>query len=183
MHPRKRFTGPKFARLKQWMVPDERIEGDVLAWAKAVWHLKDRLHQFAKSIKCSIDLDAYANAHANLLVCADLANMKKHGCNENRSKLNPRLGPIYFDTSKSGSAELYYDGAMKDKELIVANPVPIPFRVDVLVGETETVLGDAFEIINKGLLDWLPVIKDLALLNGENPEAKALQIILFDEDE
>lgn len=183
MHPRKQFTGPKFACLKQWMVPDERIEGEVLAWANAVWHLKDRLYQLAKSINHSVDLDAYANAHPHLLVCADLANMKKHGRNENRSTLNPHLGPIQFDTSKNGSAEFYYDGAMKDKELIVSNPVPIPFRVDVLIGETDNVLGDALDVINNGLLDWFPVIKDLAVLQGDNPEAKALRIILFDENE
>lgn len=182
MNARKRIQGLKLGGLKQLKLPDEPIHDRILGFAKAVWHLKDRLHQFAKATKQAIDLDAIADQSANLLVTADLANKKKHGRNENRSKLDPRLDLVAFDTGEVGSIEFYYDGAMKDKELIVTNPVPIPFAVDVLIQDGNAVLGDAREIINNALLDWLPVIQQLGILSGDDAETNALCKILFDAD-
>lgn len=87
-----------------------------------------------------------------------------------------------LETSNSGPIEFYYDGAMKDKELIVTNPVPIPFTVDILVQDGNAVLGDAREVINRGLLDWLPLVQRLGILGGDDPETKALCTILLDPD-
>ncbi|MGA9347393.1 MAG: hypothetical protein WBW48_01135 [Anaerolineae bacterium] len=181
MNRRIRFEGLKLGGLKTFTVPDERIYDRVLEFAKAVWHLKDRLHQYAKATHQQVDLDGIANQSANLLVCADLANKKKHGRNQNRSKLNPHLGLVKFDTSNNGPVEMYYDGAMKDKELIVANPVPIPFSVDILIHDGNAVLGDAREIINSAFCDWLHVVQQLSILSGGDPETKALCGILFDD--
>ncbi len=182
MTPRKAIQGLKLGGLKQLKLPDEPIHDRILEFAKAVWHLKDRLHQFGKATNQPTDLNAIADQSSNLLVAADLSNKKKHGRNENRSKLNPHLDLVAFDTSNSGPIELYYDGAMKDKELIITNPVPIPFTVDILVQDGNAVLGDAREIVNKGLLDWLPVIQQLGILADDDPETKALCAILLDAD-
>lgn len=179
MNRRKAIHGLKLGGLKQLKLPDEPIHDRVLEFAKAVWHLKDRLHQFAKATNQRADLKGIADQSTNLLVVADLANKKKHGRNENRSQLNPHLDLVAFDTSNSGPIEFYYDGAMKDKELIVTTPVPIPFTVDLLIHDGNAVLGDARDIINKALLDWLPVIQQLGILSADDSETKALCSILL----
>jgi hypothetical protein len=178
LNPRKQFFGLKLAGLKELRLPDESIQDRVLELAKAVWHLKDRLHQYAKAIGKRIDCDAHARQCPALLLCADLANKKKHGRNENRSGLDPHLGTVTFDTSASGAIEFFYDGAMKDKELIVENTVPIKFTVDIL-GAGEAVLGDARDLINDGFRGWLPLIQKLELLANDDPESVALYSILF----
>lgn len=181
-NPRKTVQGIKLGGLKQISLPDEPILDRVLEFAKAVWHLKDRLHQFARATNQQVELDAVANQSTNLLVVADLANRKKHGRSENRSKLDPHLDLVAFDTSRSGPIEFYYDGAMKEKELIVTNPVPIPFTVDILAQEGNTVLGDARQIINNALLDWLPMVQQLGILSAYDPETTALCAILLDAE-
>ena len=186
MHPRIEFQGIKLGGSGTLCLPDEHIQDQVLELAKATWHLKDRLHQFAKAAKKQVDVDAYSKKSESLLICADLANRKKHGRHENRSKQNPYLGLVKFDTSRSGGLEFFYDGAMKTKGLIVENPVPIPFSVDVLAQQGEdqqkddTILGDAREIINSGFCDWLPLIDSIGLLSGDDPETITLRSILFD---
>lgn len=182
MHPRKAIQGLKLGGLKQLKLPDEPIHDHVLEFAKAVWHLKDRLRQFAKATNQYTDVNAIAGRSTNLLVAADLANRKKHGRNKNRSQLDPRLDLVAFDTSRSGPIEFYYEGAMKDKELIVTNPIPIPFTVDILVLDGNAVLGDARQIINDGLLDWLPIVQQLGILSTSDPETRALCTILLDTD-
>jgi hypothetical protein len=105
---------------------------------------------------------------------------KKHGRNANRSKLNPRVGLVRFDTSQSGFVEIYYDGAMKDKELIVTNPTPIPFRVEITNGEEGATIGDALDLVNKAFSEWITPIKKLKVLDDNGPESDALRSILFD---
>ena len=180
MHRRIRFQGLKLGGLPVYTAPDERICDRILEFAKAVWHLKDRLYQYAKATQQPLNVDEVAKRSTSLLISADLANKKKHGRNENRSQLDPHLGLVSFDTSKNGPVEIYYDGAMKEKELIVSNPIPISYSVNVL-DQADAVLGDAREIINAGFNDWLPVIRQLGVLSGEDREACALRSILFGE--
>ncbi len=47
MHPRRRIKGLKLGGTKEVNLPDEAIFDRVYEFAKAVWHLKDRLHQYA----------------------------------------------------------------------------------------------------------------------------------------
>ena len=101
--------------------------------------------------------------------------------NENRSQLDPHVGLVSFDTSKSGAIEMYYDGAMKDKELIVTNPMAIPYSVEILAHD-DSVIGDAREIINDGFKDWLPAIRQLGILSASDRETEALRSILDDDD-
>jgi len=178
MNRRIRFQGLKLGGLKTYTVPDERIYDRILEFAKAVWHLKDRLYQYAKASKQPVDVDHVAKQSSDLLVCADLANKKKHGRNENRSQLDPHLGLVSFDTSKNGTIEMYYDGAMKDKELIVAKPVPIPYSVDIL-DQDDTIIGDARVVINRGFNDWLPLIRQLGILSADDRETNALRSIFL----
>jgi len=78
-------------------LPDERIHDEVISFAQSVWHLKDRLKQYVIACKLPINVEDLANQNISLLVCADLANEKKHGKADNRSKLSPQLSEVYFD--------------------------------------------------------------------------------------
>ena len=172
--PRRLMNGKRLGGIGKLSLPDERISSQALELAKAVWHLKDRLHQFAKATGVHIDVEAHATESPELLICADLANWKKHGANKNRSTLSPRLGTVAFDTSGSGPVEFFYDGATKQKELLVTNPTPISFTVAISVdGDVE--IGDAVEVICRGFRHWLPLIETLGVLAGDDREAERLR--------
>ena len=69
--------------------PDERLEDLVYDFARSVWHLHDRLHQWAKAKHLLLSRPRRIMDHARnckeLLIAADLINRKKHGANENLS--------------------------------------------------------------------------------------------------
>lgn len=178
MKPRVSFRGLKLRSPKMWIMPDERIHDLILKFAKAVWHLKDRLYQYAKATKQQVDIKQFTAKSRDLLICADLANKKKHGRNENISQLDPHLGLVSFDIRQSGDVEMYYDGAIKEKKLIVEKPAPISYSVDIL-SKDETIIGDAKHIISSGFSYWLPLIGQLGILSAEDPETKALSNVLY----
>ena len=64
---------------KEVSLPDERIEDAVFSAAKAIWHLKDRLRKWCKLQRVKDEVEDYAKRCPDLLICADLANWKKHG--------------------------------------------------------------------------------------------------------
>jgi len=159
--------------------PVETITDRVALLAASVWHLKDRLNHYAKATNANVDSDAWANNSRNLQICGDIGNHKKHGHNQNRSGMSPQLVPeIIFDTSHSGLLEFYYNGATKQRELLVSNPVPIPYRVDIADG-AGTVIGDAATIIRAGFNHWLPLIGQLGIVAGTGQEETSLRDILF----
>jgi len=73
---------------------------------------------------------------------------------------------------------MYYDGATKQQELLVSNPVPIPFRIDV-VDPSEVVLGNSTGIIRDGFDHWLPLVEKLGVLAGAGKEDLALREVLY----
>ena len=52
-------------------------------------------------------------------------------------------GLVHFDLGNSGVCEVFYNGATKRKEVLVTNPVPVAFRVDVLVDDGKSTSGAA----------------------------------------
>ena len=86
---------------------------------------------------------------------------------------------VKFDTSKNGVVEFYYDGASKEKELLVTNPVPIPYVVEILLSNGTAALGDAVDIISQAFFGWLPLIQRLGVLAGSDRESEHLREILF----
>jgi hypothetical protein len=178
-NPRLAITGFRLGGCKHLRQPDERIFDKVFEFAKSVWQLKDRLKLWVKAQGLSIDIEAEANKSQHLLLCADLANWKKHGENKNRSGLAPRIDLVTFDTSRSGSLELYHDGATKHDELLVENNVPIPYRVDVVGNGGATQLGNATDLIERGFQDWLPVLQAIGVLSGGDRESDYLRASLF----
>lgn len=176
--PHLEVTGPR-KNILTISFPVETITDRVALLAASVWHLKDRLNHYAKATKAAVDSDAWANSDRNCQICGDIGNHKKHGHHQNHSGVNPRLVPeIVFDTSRSGLLEFYYNGATKQRELLVSNTVPIPYRVDVADGDG-TVIGDAAVIIRAGFDHWLPLIQQLGVLAGDGREDMALRDVLF----
>jgi hypothetical protein len=175
----RKFTGLKLAGLGTLYTPSERITDAVCSVAKSVWHLKDRLHQWTKATNSQGDADAWSKTSEHLLVCSDLANWKKHGRHENRSKLSPRLTQVAFDTSRSGPIEMFYDGAIKEQELLVTNPVPIAYRVEMEYSDGRAI-PDAVDVIHLGFRHWIPFIQKHRILEGDNPETKVLRETLFE---
>lgn len=173
------FTGLKLGGLKELKLPDERITDTALELAKAIWHLKDRLHSYCRATNVSSDIKAVTDNSTELLICADLANQKKHGAAENRSGLSPRLDLVTFDLSNSGPIEFYYNGALKHKEVIVTHTNPIPFTVDILIKDGSHSLGNAATVFTKAFRDWFPTIKSFGILGADNREAEALKDLLF----
>ena len=179
LRPRRPLPGLKVGGLPRLSCPDERITDQVAELAKAVWHLKDRLYQWVKASGRSADIDGFTKSSKELLICADLANLKKHGRNKNRSGLNPRLANVDFDTSKNGTVEIFYDGATKAKEVIVERAIPIPYTVQLLIHDGPDSIGDAIEIVSRGLESWLPLIQQLGVLEGDGREEHFLRNALF----
>jgi hypothetical protein len=176
--PHREVTGLR-TNILQMSFPVETITDRVALLAASVWHLKDRLNHYAKATKAPANSDAWANSDRSLQICGDIGNHKKHGHNQNHSGVNPWLVPeIVFDTSRSGLLEFYYNGATKQRELLVSNPVPIPYRVDVADG-AGTVIGDAATIIRAGFDHWLPLIHQLSVLAGAGQEDAALRDVLL----
>ena len=145
-HPPREVSGLKFGS-RHITIPDERVHDDVLRFGQSVWQLKDRLKQWANIQKIETDIEFIANESIHLRVCSDLANKKKHGGSRNRSGLFPRLSLVTLDASKSGALELLYGGLKKEKELLVTKCVPIPYRVEILIGDDRDTLREAEPLI------------------------------------
>lgn len=160
-------------------LPDEAITDKAYEFAKAVWHLKDRLKAWARLSGLSVDVEGEAEKSHHLLICSDLANRKKHGQSKNRSKIAPKIGVVCFDTSKSGVFELYYGGATKKKGLLVSTRSPITFTVQLLEKGAQSTSGDAIDIISRAFDEWLPIVRRLGVLSDTNPESEYLREILF----
>lgn len=178
--PRRQIKGLRF-RSNYVDLPDERISDMFFSAAKAIWHLKDRLHQWCRLTGVQIDVEGFAKQCPELLVCADLANWKKHGRHDNRSGHNPRLGLVKFDTSQSGAIELFHEGATKEKELLVSQPVPLHFSAPVLSGIGDTEIGGAMTILLAAFDYWKPLITQIGALVNDDRESSALRKMLGDK--
>ncbi|MCH8823863.1 MAG: hypothetical protein IH984_10185 [Planctomycetes bacterium] len=185
MNPRRIVNGLRISP-KTISLPNERIRDSFFHYAKAIWHLKDRLVIWAQVTGIARDLkNAKSLIHAipggclELRICTDLANKKKHMQNQNRSGLKPDLSEVQFDTSKCVPIELYFDGATKQQEILVTIPSPIGYSLNVITDPDQTVFGNAIEVMKTGFNSWLPLIDDMEVLADDNPETQSLLRILF----
>jgi hypothetical protein len=178
-NPRLVVSGLRLGGSGEMSLPDERIIDRVFEFAKSVWHLKDRLKLWVNAQGLTFDVEAEAAKCQTLMICADLANWKKHGENRNRSRIDPCIEAVKFDTSRSGAIELYYDGATKHQELLVTNPVPLPYRVDVIANGGNRNLGNAVDLIDNAFSEWLPMIQTLGILSSNDRESDYLRQQLF----
>jgi hypothetical protein len=175
MRVHERIQGLRVGGMRTLKIADPFVQGEILALAGAVWHLRERLDKWGEATGATISVRREARRDPNLCLCADLWNAKKHGeCRDDLSGLHPRLDTVEYDLSRSGSVELACDGASQVKEVIVAAPVPIPFRVNLLTGDG-VVIGNVVDIIRAGMLSLLPAIRQLGVLNGEDRPAVELR--------
>ena len=61
----------------------------------------------------------------------------------------------------------------------MTNDVPIPYQVNVLANGGTTDLGNASDLIEAGLQDWLPTIKASDVLSLTDRESESLRHKLF----
>ncbi len=147
---------------------DEKIIDDVLHYAQSVWHLKDRLNLWVKLKNIGYNIEEAVQNNMNLMICADLANRKKHGRSENRSGFAPKLNEkIEFDTSKNGLIEFYCDWNRMEKELIVSNPTPIPFRAEILKDDNTVFSDNAVIYITQAFLYWLEILEKMCFWEND----------------
>ncbi len=174
-------------------LPDERINDALHHFAGSVWHLRDRIRRWDRARGTSPEvvkrrITKLIGESRDLQICGELITEKKHGAREDRSGLQPWLSGTHFDTSKNGAVEFWYDGAVKEAYLLVTIANPVPYRVDVYRGDDPAIdrerpdegakIGDAVDIISSGFRAWLPLIRDLGILDGDGPEENALVQIL-----
>lgn len=165
---------------KRIKLPDEKIIDDVLGYAKSVWHLKDRLGLWSTLRRSEFDIEEIINKSMELMVCSDLANRKKHGRSDNRSGFYPKLNvEVEFDTSKNGVLEFFYNGVLREKELLVTNRVPISYKVEILKENGNVLSNDAVEYISQAFNRVLPIVEHLEVLDQEISGGKELKLMLF----
>lgn len=173
--------------------PDERLQDLVYDFAGSVWHLKDRLHAWGRARSLLYvkpkRIEDHAKDSPELLITADLITRKKHAAHENRSGIDPCLDVIQLDTSASGRIEYWYNGAVKETILLVTDPTPIPFCIDICEGNglgqpksdpplPEERIGNAANVIWTGFRHWIPLIKEFKIFTSGDPEYIALAAIL-----
>ncbi len=114
---------------------------NLLIW---IWNAKDYLKK--RGALLGIDgrmVEEAVNDDADLAVCADLANLLKHGGLDRRSRsgLNPRLGKVSFRAPQTALASLTFRSF--EVAIDISDPSQVEFRLPVL-DETGEEIGDAF---------------------------------------
>lgn len=158
LKPSRPINGLKHKSLNNFSLHDETIQGKVYELAKAVWHLKDRINQWHRFQSIKLDVNHTTNNCKELLICSDLANHKKHGRNPNKSGLNPYVGLVNFDLSNNGNTEIYYDGAAKQKEVLVEFNAPVPYTINLNKLDDDTIIDSATTVIMTGFKQWIPIL-------------------------
>jgi len=173
-------------RAKNLILPEERLQDLVYDFARAVWHFRDWLLRWQKVTKAQIDPFKHAKQCEELLIAGDLINKKKHGENRNQSKRDPWLSLVYFDISKSGVVEFWYNGVFKQGILFVTNLNAIHYWINIYEGdgsglpgdesvqENLTLIGDAADVLLRGFLHWIPLLRKSRVLVPGEPESDGL---------
>jgi len=156
----------------------ESIQEDVITLAGMVWHLKDRLKRWmaASGLECSPTIEEMAAAHKPMLICGDLIDSKKHGGGCNRSGYAPKVDGIGF--RPNGLMAMKYDGALKAGEILVMNPDPIPYTVEIVSGVCNATFGPAIDLICNAFEQWCDLIDKADLLGGGDGESVQLRRLL-----
>jgi hypothetical protein len=147
-------------------LPDVGLNGEVLDYAAAIWHLKDWLKKAIAEKSIGVDLEKHVDTSRELCICADLVNFQKHGGYKkkksgSRSGLDPKLSTCHFDLSHNGIVEFYYNGKTREKEITVQYPIPMPWQIDVLSGDEIINLGNVLFVLGRAFIHWQPIIQKL----------------------
>lgn len=137
------FAGPgvRFKSVQTVSIPHEPIEDAFFDLVRALWHLADHLLIWTRATGKSKpnSLREIRDGSAELRLCGDLCNTKKHGgSRDNWSGKQPRLGIVHFDTSGCGAIEFSYTGSIKECRIISAATAPVAYWVNVFPGSAWT---------------------------------------------
>ena len=159
----------------------EEVQKKIVAFAGAVYHFKERLAAWVKKrgLVTRPGIMDIACSSIPLQVCGDLFNAKKHGGNNNDSKLDLELSEMKLQTANE-TIGIRYDGQMKTGDLNRA----VPYCVEIYCSENRT-LGDAVRYISRAFSQWTPVIRTIGLLDdSDSLDARLLmEIEPFAQDE
>ena len=164
-------------------MPDERVIDQSYELAGHIYHLKDRLHQYAKKSEQPrrkkdhpLHVTRIIDQSIDLLTCGDLINLKKHGRTENRSKMTPSLGNVVYDTSVCGPVELQYDGSNKTTALLSSTTSPVARSIE-LMSNGELWRPNVLDTFVAAIEAWRPLIENNGLLRGADSESKFLRMV------
>jgi hypothetical protein len=150
----------------------EEKHKEILAFAGAVYHFRERLRAWFKKSKITIapTIDEIAEKSVPLLVCGDLFNAKKHSGNESRSGHRPTLSELSFK-APGGPIGIFFDGVSKTGELTR----PVGYSIEIRTDNGES-LGSAVDYISKAFGVWTSIVEQNGLLSNEvNVEKYVLQ--------
>lgn len=140
--------------------PPEQIEDDVASLLVWTWSLKDYLKTVAvERGKAGQTIEKIANDDSHLPVCADLANLLKHGkLIKSRSGKFPSLHRVRYEMGKEAFSRIFV--AAFEVEIEVARPE----LVDVFMPVKDSAgnpMGDALEYVRGGITRWEALYDEL----------------------
>lgn len=173
----------------------EELQEEVLQFAGRVWQLKDGLIRWLKTrlqlrltfthlgtgqkVSGSGGTDAkrtiedIAKMSLQLQLCADLYNTHKHYEDCDRSKYQPLLTGVRYQSAAGGMA-FRYDGTRKEAEILTAEAGSVSTRIEVHSGTHNVNFGDAVVLVGQAFRYWLPIILRMELLVPGNPVDRSL---------
>jgi hypothetical protein len=173
----------------------EELQERVIQFAGRVWQLKDGLIKWLKvspALKINFrdslgrtvtggggasavkTIEDIAKLSLPLLLCADLYNTHKHYDDCDRSRYQPFLNGVQFDTSRAGVLAIRFDGARQLGELMVENKTPVPLRIEIHSRNQQVCFGDAIVIVGRAFRHWLSIIRSMGILSASDVVDKAI---------
>lgn len=137
--------------------PPEDIEDEVTTIFIWLWSLKDYVKKYVLDKgKSKSWVESKVNANPYLCICADIANLLKHGGLDHkfkpRSNKNPTLGKLNYQIPNKAMGLITF-GAF-DVGVNVENPSLVALEMSVIDNNNGKILGDAFKYIDYGLKAW-----------------------------
>lgn len=156
----------------------EATHDDLYRFAGSVWQLKDRLKDWAKvagirfskpgphGTQIPTDIEGIAKESTPLLLCADLFNFKKHGeLSSPRTPYRPIFSGLGWANPKGHEAQaLRIDGATKQHEFLYHEPVPRPWRCEIISAKQDWNFGHAVVVIALAMQPWIHVLMQSDIL-------------------
>lgn len=175
--PNRVINGLRF-KTKTMHLDDEPVIDMALSLSKSLWHFKDYIKKLISTSCVDCNLEEELRTKEYLLICADLANRKKHAENKNRSKIDPRIGLVKYDLTQVGEVELFYDGKSKDWELIVTHPNEIPFEVQIEGPGRQVLFTDARQVFCNAFDEWKGILSEHGLLDSDDETCQMLKKLI-----
>lgn len=172
--------------------PDERIEDMVYDLARCIWHLNDWTKQWKLVTDVAVSHEQCASVATvpgwrEVLIARDLITKKKHArIKRLKSGCDPWLDLVQLDVSKGKPVEIWYSDATRQLSVMLTERVEVPFSIDICKGDGSgdlyqrpdrdepVVIGNAANVLMKGLYFWFNWVVAAGLLSDDRPENHSL---------